>query len=362
MLEDIDTEKLDEDIRKFNPELVIAFNNTIYNKILELTNCPIVIWGADTEFFWNSKELIKKNIDRYHFFCFSEQEIKPRQQYFKIPDNKIFLMKPATNLTNTYLEKDKNISFIGTCFSTSENLINLIKQHQGTTDIKCLIKNFKNYFIEKNNLLENIDNIELINNFNKINKTEYSRFFSAEKRITTLLNIADLDLHIWGDDKWNNFGTYFPTLLSCVHKEKATTAKENEQIYNTSKICININHDQSINGMNFRICDVLASGGCLISSYSPFVQQQFRDIDIPMFNDSFEARALCQRFLKDETLRNELVLASNAIINKAWRWEHRFKEMSKILKVSLCKNKILDKLGFSNNGCVEYLTPCKLNN
>lgn len=141
LLDNIDTDKLDDDIKQFNPDLVITFNNTIYNKVIELTDCPIVVWGADTEPLWNSVELIKKNIERYFFFCFSEQEIGPRKKYFNIQDDRIFLMKPATSIRNTHSEKDKNISFIGTFFDTTPWWLDLIEKHRGKKDLRTLCNN-----------------------------------------------------------------------------------------------------------------------------------------------------------------------------------------------------------------------------
>lgn len=335
LLENIDTDKLDEDIKKFNPDLVITFNNTIYNKVLKLTDCPIVVWGADTEPLWNSVELIKKNVERYFFFCFSEQEIAPRKKYFNISDDRIFLMKPATNIKNTHSEKDKNISFIGTAFDSNPYWLDLIEKHRGKSDLRLLYHNFSTYFLEKNNVTEGIADADLLKDFANISETEYISFFSAEKRTQTLMNISDLGLHLWGNKDWERTKTILPSLYACFHKDTVITVEENQSVYNTSKINININHDQSVNGMNFRICDVLASGGCLISSYSPFVREQFKEIPIPMFNDSFEARNLCKDFLENKGKREDLVALSNEIIDKEWRWKHRFKEMEQITGVSL---------------------------
>lgn len=162
------------------------------------------------------------------------------------------------------------------------------------------------------------------------------------------MNIADLGLHLWGDTNWERTKIILPSLYACFHKDTVTTVEENQSVYNTSKINININHDQSVNGMNFRICDILASGSCLISSYSPFVREQFKEIPIPMFNDSFEARNLCKDFLKNNKGRENLVALSNEIIDKDWRWKNRFHEMQQILNLSLVSE---------TAGRISYLCP-----
>lgn len=349
LLDETNSDKLDADIKQFKPDLVLTFNNTIYNKVIHLTDCPVVVWGADAETYWNATDTIKHNLDKYFFFCFSEQEIKPRQAFFGAKSDRMFLMKPATNIRNTSSPKDKNISFIGTCFEISPYWLNLIEKYRGSHALRVLCNNFSSYFTGTADLLKDIDNELLSDDFKHIPTGEYVRFFSGEKRIQTLMNIADLGLHIWGDQNWERIKPLLPSLYASLHKEAVTTVKENEEVYNTSKICININHDQSINGMNFRICDVLASGGCLISSYSPFVQEQFKELPIPMFINSFVARELCKKYLYDEKLRSDFVEQSNAVIDKGWRWEQRFKEMEKALNITLCHK--------GGPGKISYLQP-----
>lgn len=348
LLDGIDATKLDEDIKNFAPDLVITFNNTIYNKTVELTDCPVVVWGADTEPLWNAKDLIKKNLDRYYFFCFSKQEMKPRQERFHVADDRIFLMKPATAIKNTNMAKDKNISFIGTFFSTSWSWLNFVEKYRGTHDLMRLINNFKTYFTDGGDVTKDISDGAFIADLKKIASDDYIAFFSGEKRTQTLMSVADLGLHLWGNKNWKKAKEILPSLYACLHKESVASVSENEYVYNTSKICLNVNHDQSVNGINFRICDVLASGGCLVSSYSPFVKQEFKEIGIPMFSDGFEARALCQKLLKSDRLRKKIVKKSNAIIDKKWRWQHRFLEMERILGISLLNGQ---------NGSLTYLEP-----
>lgn len=90
--------------------------------------------------------------------------------------------------------------------------------------------------------------------------------------------------------------------------------------------------------MNFRVCDVMATNGCLISSYSPFLQTQFPDLNIPMFKDSFEARHIISQFLKDDTARKQFVEECKKAVNKNWCFENRFKEMEEILGINLLQN------------------------
>ena len=42
---DINEAKIKNDILKFNPELIISFNNVTPEDILEYTNCPILVYN-----------------------------------------------------------------------------------------------------------------------------------------------------------------------------------------------------------------------------------------------------------------------------------------------------------------------------
>ena len=344
LIPNIDEGFLRKQIKEFEPELVLTFNNSIYHDILNITDCPIAIWSADSEIFWNQKELIKNNIDRYHFFNFSSDDIHlcAPCEMFGAKRDRTFNIKSATNLKNTNSKKDKNISFIGTCFDTPQNLLEIISEFSSSDDLRqAALKIWQNPFIKKEELLKDLKNPDFISKFSNIDDKSYCLFFSGEKRIRTLLEVSDLGLEIYGKSLWDVVTYWLPSIGICYNKKLVYSAKQNEEIYNTSKICLNINHEQASEGMPFRICDILASGGCLVTSFSPYYKKVFgNDVDIPIFKDSFEAREICKKLLNDEKLRLEIVEASNKAIDKDWRFESRFKQIGDIFNIDMVdKNK-----------------------
>lgn len=70
-----------------------------------------------------------------------------------------------------------------------------------------------------------------------------------------------------------------------------------------------------------------------------------------MFTNSFEARDLSQKLLKDNIWRQDLIQASNNAIDAEWRWRHRFKQMEEILNISLLNQ---------NEGKMQMLKPLAL--
>lgn len=81
--------KLAADIKLFSPEVAFIFNHSVPNPAFEILDCPMVLWGADSSQFYNDQNVIKKNIGRYHFFCFSLHGIQNAHKFGAL-QNKVF--------------------------------------------------------------------------------------------------------------------------------------------------------------------------------------------------------------------------------------------------------------------------------
>lgn len=336
----ISEDNLRQQILAFKPDVVFSFNNVNYNKILEVTDCKIVIWDADTLCLWNQRKLIKNNLERYVYFAFSEYYINRTKEYFGFKESQCHNVPLATNFKAQKVEQNANISFIGTRFAGFSPIEKIIKAYSGDDELKKIFGRIHKFpFITSENLLYDIENKKLLEEWKHIDPSEYNCIFSAEDRIQGLLNICDLGLKLYGDPGWYSFYGDFPSLASCYIPEKIYSAKQNEDIYNTSKICINFIHAQSIEGIPWRVPEILATNGCLVSSYTPYLVNSFKKyVKIPTFSNSFEARDLCQKLLKDDKWREDIVRGSNEAINAEWRWEQRFKQMEEIFGFQLTGN------------------------
>lgn len=338
---DVDEDKLVHDITSFSPELVIAFNNITYHRILEITDCPIVVWDADMEALWHQCDTIKQNLERYIYFSFSTHYIARLQPFFGFKDHQCHEVRGATSLTNTAVSPTVNISFIGTNFAQPRMLRNFIHRHTGKPTLHEIFKLIKeNPLRSEDDLLSALSSeadAEVVADFRNFNEDIYSHFFSGEMRIETLLHMADLGLDLYGSDNWQHL-TLLPTLLGSYRNKSVYSAQHNEEIYNTSKLCLNIQHNQGITGMSWRVLDILATGGCLVSDETPFMKNLFHGrINIPFYHTPCQAKALCEELLHDESRRLEIVAASNAFIEDGWRWDQRIEQMQDILSMPLAK-------------------------
>ena len=349
--DNVSEEDLRQKIIKFSPQLIITFNNAIYAKLLEITDCPVVVWNADLPFLWNQVDLIKANLDRYIFFSFSEQPIKATQKLIGFTDNQSHCVPGATSLHARDVSQIYNISFIGTLFSTDESCVNLIHKYSGSDIlIKIMSVIEENPFCSQEDILKLIpDDAKLRQDILSFSADKYPNFFSCQKRVQTLLNVADLGLALYGTVDWLKLANYLPIVAASFHNEMVYSAQQNEDIYNASKIAINIHHCQSKLSMSWRVPDVMATNACLLTDYSPFIADSFKNyVKLPMYTNSFEARDLAQKLLKDDVWRQEIVVASQRAIDAEWRWHHRFKQMEDILNITLFNKQ---------NGTLQMLEP-----
>lgn len=316
-------------IKEFNPELVMTFNNQVFEGLFKIIDCPIVLFDADAYELFSAKDLLNKNIDRYTLFTNCKEWI---DKYLDLgfSKNQVHFMPVATAVKQENLPLDKNISFIGTLFHTANKVFSKIGDDNDTKKV------FYNAYL---NFLTN-NNYDYPNNFDKklnLQTIDYHPFFDI--RLPTLANILDLGLTLHGVE-WQQLRDIFPQLYCAFDSTPKFSLKHNQDLYNSSKICININHPQC-HGSTFgwRVFDVMASNGCLISTYSSQLKEITKDwIDIPMFHSPIEAREICVKLLNNENMRKDIVEASQKYIETNCRWIDRFKEIENILNVRLLEN------------------------
>lgn len=311
-------------IKQFNPELVLTFNNQVFDKLFDITDCPIALFEADAYNFFSCKDLLHKNIDRYSLFI-NCKEWTDKYIDLGFSKSQIHFMPVATSVKQENLPLDKNISFIGTFFSTAGNTFSKVGDEKRNIFYKAYLDfiktnnyDYKSYFPEDLGL----------------EVYDYHPFFDI--RLLTLAHVLDLGLTLHGV-LWEPLKTICPQLYCAFDSTPKYSLKHNQDLYNSSKICININHPQC-NGDNFawRGFDIMASNGCLISSYSSQLKRTTKGwVDIPMFHSPIEARELCVKLLNNENMRKDLVEAAQKYVEANCRWVDRFKEIEDILNVEL---------------------------
>ena len=325
---------LTDEVKKFSPDLILTFNNQITDNIIKITNCPICCVEADTAAYFQNKEFILQNSQRYFLINFYDNFYNDEYAKLGFDKNKIFTLNQATSIKREDLEKLNNISFIGTNFYSlppGYNFSNLDKKQF----IKCLQEFNKNNY-------ENYNDFE--NCCNNATGNLLQSYSMIDNRVHVLNAIWDLGLKLYGA-RWDKLSNENLILKFLFDETPKYTLKDNQDVYNSSVVNLSISHPQC-KGFAFpwRCYDIMASSGILISSYSENLKNKTKDyVKIPMFNSPQEARELCKYALANPNYVKDITSASNEFIEKEGRWINNFKIMEEKLNIKLLHNRPNEK-------------------
>lgn len=340
-------EKFIKQIQNFNPDLIFSFNNQITKEIIKITSCPICVFDADGIDFFAGKNFIKKYKDRYFMCSFYKGWEEDKYQKLGFEKHKVMFLHSATSLKNEKLEKISNVSFIGTKFSS----ISKTTQYKILED-KSIYEDLREYY--KDSYASGDKFFKKYKQLFKLKKIDL--YPLMDPRLYILQSVWDLGLDIYGLF-WDALpAELFNLSLCCHNNEPKYTIKHNQDVYNSSKINISISHPQC-KGYNFpwRVYDIMASDGLLISSYSKLLEEYTKGfVKIPMYKSPYEARELCKYALENPSYCKDIIAASNQFIEKYGRWESNLKIIQDNLKINLLNISNLKKgsymvIKFSND-------------
>ena len=330
------------DIKEFNPDLVILFNNAFYD-ISKEVECPILIYEVDSPLYYSNKEALKNNGDRYKFVVCQDESIETLISEFKISPKNIIKVPFFTEIQPKKFPFSNNICFIGSRFfrggiSPYKKFIDTEPSQEEKEQYYEILKYLKkNPWIKKEDIIEIFSNVSV-----KVQSTfdldKINCCLSDFNRRIVLSSIADLGLDLYGDPYWEKDNYNEADLIMSYKNKPIYSFKHNEDVYNSCKIGININHRQAISGFSWRVCDIMASNACLVSEYKSDIKKYFGNI-IPTFESPFEAREICVKLLKDEVYRREIVEKSNEIINQKFRFNNVLPILEEFCGVPLRNNK-----------------------
>ncbi|MES2960902.1 MAG: glycosyltransferase [Pseudomonadota bacterium] len=337
---DIDKKKLDEAIMAFNPDLVITCNNSLYENLPKLVTCPIVVYGTDSPALFIDLPGLKRNSERYNFLMASEDFITMAKEYFGKKMRSLEMLYFATDFVAEKIEQDKNISFIGTDFHFSgvpfqDFIISKDFTPQVKKDLKLFLESYK-----KDVLLDPKSHLKKLGLdsqlLKKISHTDLLNLISSNFRMQTLQAVSDLGLSLYGSKTWRNHCDYSIDMALAFVDEEISSAKENQDVYNSSKISINISHSQAGKAFSWRVRDIMACNSVLVSDPREDLVTQFgKYVKIPTYENAFEARKICQKLLADQKWREEIIEGSQLAIEEAHRFKHRIKDIEQITGVAL---------------------------
>lgn len=338
--------KLVNFINDLNPDFVFTTNRGgITKMMMRELECPIITWMVDRIPF------LHHGGDHSDLFCkkdyvitSSHKNVNRLETIYPVLKNRVFFLPFATNLHDfkTEIEKDINVSFIGTLFYCGRINELFNKYSHEPALIQSVIQLMQD--IESNydlDLSEKIEAYSLADFLKKENIDIYkfkgllANTISSSTRFRLLDAIADLGLKLYGTSNWLNVGPYSNRLLHAFQFD--TFIKTREQLatlYQRSRIAVNIPHIQAVDGLPYRVYDILASSALLISNYrenSDLFRLFGKDMPVPLYRNESDLRKKVSYFLKNEEERLAIVKQCNQLVCKNFSFNDRVKQFYEII-------------------------------
>lgn len=333
------TEFSDEDksrIKDFNPELCISFNNVLPD-ISFLYGCPEIIIIVDSVKYLSNKELLIER-DKLWIGSFQKADLTVLKEY-GISQQHLFVTRPYTAVRpDDSIIPDNNICFIGTRFGIPRSAEVRSVVDLSSDAVKkygvCLDYVKGHPLISEEELIDICDVTEP-GLAGRLSVKDMLSLLSGEKRVRILSSVVDLGLSLYGTRSWlTNYHFDSRLNLSFIDKE-VWTVSDNQNVYNHSKIGLNISHLQAVDGFPWRVLDILSSNACLVSDYHSGYDEYFKGLHFPIYHDQFEAREVCKDLLKDENGRRQIVRECNEFVRNRFNVNLLLDQFSEISGVPL---------------------------
>ena len=164
---------------------------------------------------------------------------------------------------------------------------------------------------------------EIVKNFpDKLSIYSYKKHFD--------LSVKEMQEHsLLNKDELENYKKTYKGFLE--------TEQQLAQVYAGSKIILNITMDQGLSSMNYRVLEVLAAGGFLLTDYKQDTADYFKpEKDLVFYENNEELIRKISKYLDKNSLRNQIAQnGKKTVINN-----HTFKQRAR---------EILSKIENSND-------------
>lgn len=341
----IDEKKLLDYVHALQPDFVFSTNRAgIGRMLIDDPGCPIVTWLVDNTPFMHHGGTAA-NLYGPHDYVFTAATNNVRlveRDYPNLLNGRVIYLPFATSpeeFGNAKVEeKDIPISFVGTYFY-SNLLTKVCAKLKGNRDayarLMDLISVFERSYeaeaeaeVEKRGLTETLRALGLSPlDFKNI----VSNAISLNYRLKVLDAVADLGLKLYGTENWVEvYQSSLPTLRAFQIHDAINTREMLVNVYQRSKIAINISHQQAIGGLPYRIYDLMASSAMLLADEESRTDLEYlfgKDCPVPLYRDAPHARELAAYYLAHEDERLAIVRKCNGLVAQGFRFSDRVRTM-----------------------------------
>lgn len=257
---------------------------------------------------------------------------------------------PSTNSSKSYGQlKKHNISIVANLLDSSDFALGYRRCINSPKKTELLQRAVT--AIRDNNPINYEDCIGDVRLGDILNELKWTKLYfemkiqnliSNESRITITEKLDTLGLTLYGNDRWLAASAFYPKVLDYFHSgEIIASHSDIMEIYNSSKICINIPQVQTRSALPYRVIDILASDALLITQFHPesdLFTMFGKDCPVLMYKNLEELVSICNHYLSHEDERQLLINRCNALVETGFSFKERCLDLIKISNIDYEKN------------------------
>ena len=348
---DVSERKLIAYINGVSPDFVFSTNRGgITSGMMREVQCPIVTWMVDRiPFLHHGGGHNSLFGERDYVVTSSTKNVARLESLYPVLKNRVHYLPFATNVGDfqrySDVEQDVDISFVGTYFYCGQltNILDTYKHDKKLVEpiLKLVKRISENYDLDINDEVKELGLEYVLKDFDlDIFKFKglLANAISLNRRVKCLDAVSDLGLRLYGTENWVNVNQFSLQLLSCYQfGEFIKTRGQLVNLYQRTKIGLNVSHHQAVDGLPYRIFDIMASRALLVSDFredSDLYKLFGRDIPIPMYRDENDLRKCVVHFQKNESERRDAVNECNRLVRDGFSFQDRVKQFYDIVGLS----------------------------
>jgi hypothetical protein len=339
------------DIKKFGDlahsrkyDLALSFNNALlYSELKSQVSFPIITWIVDDFphiFQHEGTEKIYEPFQACSTIIVSSTDTESRARKI-LPElgERIRFIPTATQvatdlLTRPHFEKKHNITLVASYLETAPatHLIRDSIEKEGLYDaiLTCLERLEIDYKTDFDSLTKTLGLEAFLKEKNwppTLLKNHLTNLLSNRERVEISARLQKLGLHVFGNSAWIEALSLRPE-IGRVFQAGTKVSKHQElmDLYNSSKICINIPQIQGGPALPYRVMDILASDSLLITKYHPQSDAYHLfgpDCPIVTYKSQEELENLCAYYMAHDEERQKRVRSCNQLVAKGFSFRER---------------------------------------
>lgn len=342
----VDRKKLRQIFKSQKFDVIFTTNHGGINSMVRslVGSAPIISWMVDRNpFKHNGRTKFQIFKDSDHLITSSTANVPSLIEKFSLKKENVHYMPFMTNPRSFDHSKTKdiNVSFIGSYFLNEGVIYRALQSAKGTKYYGPLLEVIRelddDFDVNENELIKQKGLSAYLLSLRMTRrhfKGAVGNMLSNRKRLQYLDAVSDLGLELYGTRNLAELVAFAPRVAACYHSDYFVNTRDRlVDLYDRSKIGLNINHHQATTGLGYRVFDIMCSSALLVSNY-----QKQSDLDvlfgvnhpIPIYRSAGELREICDHYITHDTERQDLVTRCQQLIGDSHTFDTRALEILRI--------------------------------